>query len=206
MKMFETTGSLGKLSEGKSDSPFANPGGHLLVAAGRHSDSVECSRRCCHLTTRDYRCKKGTTSPKSRGMEVRSDAKYTSTPQSHGKTSGGSYLSLPPDRNREGPHTRLISPKFASVCVRKAFMHTWFSPCSPFQISADPPVTYGIVSLNVTPGRKHDFGRTLCAHETSRRTFKHLFFRFGFTEGTNTTLSARNLGHGKELGERGVPC
>ena len=45
-----------------------------------------------------------------------------------------------------------------------------------------------MASVNVTPGRKYDLGKTPCIGETLRRTLKHLFFRLGFTVAEDTTF------------------
>ena len=71
----------------------------------------------------------------------------------------GTGLSQPFRRNGELVRTRLIFSRLAGVCVRNALMHTWLPSCWPFHISANPPDAYGMVSVNVTPGGKYDFGR-----------------------------------------------
>ena len=71
----------------------------------------------------------------------------------------GIRLKSLPHHNRELPHTRLTLSILAAFWSRKAFTHTRFSSCCPFQVPANPPQAYGAVSLSVTPGSEYDFGR-----------------------------------------------
>ena len=126
-------------------------------------------------------------------------AKCTSIVRSHGRIPDRNRVEPTPRPGREPLHTCLV-PSAPGPSSRKAFTHTWFPPCFPFQTCTDLTISRGSSSLNVTPDKKHDLGRTPCKRESLHRMLIHRPFDSGFAD----TAWSGTLVRGGESSKRWV--